>query len=299
VQAAFSRRAVEELRPRIESISSSLLGGMAGSFDLIADFAYPLPITVIAELLGVPMEDRERFGAWSKDLVQLVSVDDPNPQVIETGNDTMTAFLEYFSGLAAERRRSPRDDLLSALIEAEDEGQKLTEDELLATCVLLLVAGHETTANLIGNAVLALLENPAELSRLRKDRSLAGSAVEEFLRYDSPVQATARTTLEEIEIAGKHIGPNERIVLLLGSANRDPAHFEEPETLRLDRTPNTHLSFGGGIHFCLGAPLARLEARIAIPMLLERYPDIALANEGIEWRQTFPIRGLVSLLLRT
>jgi cytochrome P450 len=163
----------------------------------------------------------------------------------------------------------------------------------------LLVAGHETTANLLGNAILALLSHPGELSKLRHNPSIASSAVEEVLRYDSPVQATARTTLGEIEIAGKRIGPSERIVLLLGSANRDPAHFDDPDSLRIDRSPNPHLSFGGGIHFCLGAPLARLEARIAIPMLLQRLPNIELAPEDVEWRRTFPIRGLVSLPLRT
>lgn len=298
VQAAFTRRAVEELRPRIETITTELLDGLNGSFDLIADFAYPLPITVIAELLGVPIEDRERFGAWSKVLVQLVAVDDPDPEVITTGNETMSAFLEYFRGLAAERRSAPRDDLLSALIEAEDEGRKLTEEELLATCVLLLIAGHETTANLIGNGMLALLGNPDELSRLRADPMLSSSAVEELLRYDSPVQATARTTLEEMEIAGKRIAASERVVLLLGSANRDPAHFDEPETLRLDRSSNAHLSFGGGIHFCLGAPLARLEAGIALPMLLQRLPNIELACDEVEWRRTFPIRALTGLALR-
>jgi cytochrome P450/predicted unusual protein kinase regulating ubiquinone biosynthesis (AarF/ABC1/UbiB family) len=297
VQAAFSRRAVEELRPRIESIASALLDGLGESFDLIADFAYPLPIMVIAELLGVPVEDRNRFGAWSKELVQLVAVDDPDPKVIATGNETMTAFLDYFAGLAEERRRNPRDDLLSALIEAEDEGGNLTEEELLATCVLLLVAGHETTANLIGNGVLALLNNIDELQRLRGDPTLAAGAVEEFLRYDSPVQATARTTLDEIDIAGKRIGANERIVLLLGSANRDPARFADPETLRIDRNPNTHLSFGGGIHFCLGAPLARLEARIAMPMLLGRFSSLQRVDSSEQWKQTFPIRGLESLLL--
>jgi cytochrome P450 len=207
----------------------------------------------------------------------------------------MEQFLDYFRCLVAERRRAPRDDLLTDLIEAEDRGHRLTEDELMATCVLLLVAGHETTANLIGNGTLALLRHPLELDRFRTNPGLASSAVEELLRFDSPIQATARTTLEDIDIAGKSVGENERVVLLLGSSNRDPDVFDEPDALRLDRTPNSHLSFGGGIHFCLGAPLARLEARIALPALLERFPKISLQSEELEWRQTFPIRGLVSL----
>ncbi len=295
VQAAFTRRAVEELRPRVETITNELLDGLSGGFDLITRFAYPLPIMVIAELLGVPVEDRDLFGAWSKDLVQMVAVDDPDSEIIPRANETMEQFLDYFRLLVEDRRRSPREDLLTDLIDAEDRGHRLTEDELLATCVLLLVAGHETTANLIGNGMLALLEHPPERDRLRDDPRVVSSAVEELLRYDSPIQATARTTLEGIEIAGKHLGANERIVLLLGSANRDPDVFDDPDVLRLDRTPNSHLSFGGGIHFCLGAPLARLEARIALPALLARFPEISHQGDALEWRQTFPIRGLVSL----
>jgi cytochrome P450 len=295
VQAAFSRRAVEELRPRVEAVTVDLLDQLSDGSDLITEFAYPLPIIVIAELLGVPVEDRDRFGTWSKDLVQMVAVDDPDSEIIPRANETMEQFLDYFRCLVAERRRAPRDDLLTDLIEAEDRGHRLTEDELMATCVLLLVAGHETTANLIGNGTLALLRHPLELDRFRTNPGLASSAVEELLRFDSPIQATARTTLEDIDIAGKSVGENERVVLLLGSSNRDPDVFDEPDALRLDRTPNSHLSFGGGIHFCLGAPLARLEARIALPALLERFPKISLQSEELEWRQTFPIRGLVSL----
>ncbi|MGH2758953.1 MAG: cytochrome P450, partial [Actinomycetota bacterium] len=297
VQAAFTRRAVEELRPRIEAVATGLLEQLSGKLDFMTEFAYPLPIIVIAELLGVPVDDRDRLGAWSKDLVQMVAVDDPDSEIIPRANATMEEFLAYFRSLIAERRRGPRDDLLTHLIEAEDEGHRLTEDELLATCVLLLVAGHETTANLLGNGLLALLDHPEAMHALRTDPGLASSAVEELMRYDSPVQATARTTLEEMEIAGKRIGANERVVLLLASGNRDARAFEAPDTLRLDRSPNTHLSFGGGIHFCLGAPLARLEARIALPAILARFPGIVRNEATLEWRRTFPIRGLVSLPL--
>ncbi len=294
VGAAFTRRSVEELRSRIEAIAAELLQEASNEFDIMSQFAYPLPITVIAELLGVPLKDRERFGAWSRDLVQITGVDDPGDDVIEQGNATVEAFLDYFRGLVAERRGSPKDDLLSALIEAEDEGSKLTEDELLTTCVLLLVAGHETTANLIGNGMLALLDHPHEFRRL-SDASLTSGAVEELLRYDSPVQATARTTLQEMEVAGKVIGPRERVVLMLGSANRDPATFDNPDELRIDRSPNPHVAFGGGIHFCLGAPLARLEARIALAMLAHRLPMLTRIDEAIVRRSSFPIRGLASL----
>ena len=295
VAAAFSRRSVEDLRPRIATIASGLLDEIDGEFDLIADFAYPLPVAVIAEMLGVPLSDRERFGAWSRELVQIVAVNEPVPEVIDGANATIEAFFDYFRDLAAQRRASPRSDLLSALIEATDDGNRLTEDELLATCVLLLVAGHETTANLIGNGMLALLRRPSELDRLRADTALISGAVDELLRYDSPVQATARTTLAELEVGGRVIGPGERLVLLLGSANRDPARFERPDELVIDRAPNHHLALGGGIHFCLGAPLAKLEARIAISSLLERFSSLELAEEGVEWRQSYPIRGLKEL----
>lgn len=299
VSTAFTRRSVEELRPRIEAISAELLNAVDEEFDLVSQFAYPLPIAVIAELLGVPLGDRERFGAWSRELVQIVGVDDPSEEVIAQGNATVEAFLDYFRGLVAERRGAPGEDLLSALIEAEDEGHKLTEDELLSTCVLLLVAGHETTANLIANGTLALLNHPDEWARLRGDPSLISSAVEELLRFDSPVQATARTTLEEMDVAGKVLPAGERIVLMLGSANRDAGRFEDPDALRIDRSPNAHVAFGGGIHFCLGAPLARLETRIALPMLAQRFPSLRRVDERIEHRATFPIRALTSLRVAT
>jgi cytochrome P450 len=198
----------------------------------------------------------------------------------------------------SERRRSPRDDLLSSLIVAEDAGQRLSEDELLATCVLLLIAGHETTANLIGNGVLALLRHPDQLSKLRSDPSMMSSAVEELVRYDSPIQATARTTLTDIEVAGKQLGRGERLVLLLGSANHDPRRFDAPDMLHLERDPNVHLSFGGGIHFCLGAPLARTETRIALATLLDRFPSLTLIDESVRWRQAFPVRGVDALRVR-
>jgi cytochrome P450 len=289
---AFSRRAVEELRPRIAQLVDELLDGR-DELDLVADFAYPLPVTVIAEMLGVPLADREMFSRWSRELVDLFGTEDISSEATERGNDAIVAMNEYFTELSADRRRSPREDLLTAFVEVEDEGERLTHDELLATCLILLIAGHETTANLIGLGTLALLNDPDTLARLRDDPALVSGAVDELLRYDSPVQFTARTTLAPVEIASTVIPEAQRVLVLLASANHDPERFDEPERLIPERSPNPHLSFGGGIHFCLGAPLARLEARIAFAKLTQR--PIELASDHLEWRRTMPIRGLRSL----
>jgi cytochrome P450 len=300
---AFSRKAVEDWRPEIKRIVGELLDEIVqrDSFDLIADYAYPLPVTVIAELLGVPLNDRENFVRWGRELLDMFSfsIDDFTPERTEHGNSAIENFNDFFEGLAEERRKSPRDDLLTALVEAETEGERLSHDELLATCLLLLIAGHETTANLIGNATVALLRHPEALARLRDDESVTSSGIEELLRFDSPVQMTARTTLEPIVIAGVEIPANQRVAALLASSNRDPAHFDHPNDLILDRTSTPHVSFGGGIHFCLGAPLARLEARIAIPELLRRVPGLAFGTDHLDWRKSFPFRGLRSLPLTT
>ena len=299
--AAFSRKAVEDWRPEIQRITDELLDAATArtEIDLMADFAYPLPVTVIAELLGVPIEDRERFTSWGRQLIEMFSfsLEDFTPERADLGNDAIVKFNDYFERLSGERRHKPRDDLLTALVEAETEGERLSHEELLATCLLLLIAGHETTANLIGNATVALLRRPEALARMRDDPSVTSSGVEELLRFDSPVQMTARTTLESIEIAGIEIPANQRVAAMLGSSNRDPAKFDRPDDLVLDRTSVPHVSFGGGIHFCLGAPLARLEARIAIPALLRRAPNLALRTDRLDWRKTFPFRGLRSLPL--
>ncbi|MGH2759679.1 MAG: cytochrome P450 [Actinomycetota bacterium] len=293
--AAFSRKAVEELRPRITELVEELLDGR-DEIDLVADFAYPLPVTVIAELLGVPLADREMFRAWSRELVDLFGTEEVSTDSTERGNKAIVAMNEYFTALAEDRRHTPRDDLLTAFVEVEDEGERLTHEELLATCLILLIAGHETTANLIGLGTLALLRDPATLSRLRDEPRLVLGAVDELLRYDSPVQATARTTLAPIEVAGTEIPEAERVLVLLGAANRDPEQFAGPDRLVPERSPNPHLSFGGGIHFCLGAPLARLEARIAFAKLVQL--PLELVSDELEWRRTFPIRGLRSLRVR-
>ena len=290
--AAFSRKAVEELRPRINDLVDELLDA-GGEIDLVSDFAYPLPVTVIAEMLGVPLADRDMFGAWSRELVDLFGTEDVSSESTQRGNDAIVAMNEYFTALADERRTRPRDDLLTAFVEVEDKGERLTHEELLATCLILLIAGHETTANLIGLGTLALLRDPGALSRVRDDPGLVPTLVDELLRYDSPVQATARTTLAPIEVAGTVIPEAQRVLVLLGSANRDPEKFDDPDRVIPERSPNPHLSFGGGIHFCLGAPLARLEARIAFAKLVQL--PLELVSEELEWRRTFPIRGLRSL----
>ncbi|MFF5212057.1 cytochrome P450 [Streptosporangium sp. NPDC000396] len=300
VVKAFTPRRTESLRPRIQEITDGLIDAMAarGHADLLDDFAFPLPIIVICELLGVPAEDRDDFREWSGTLV--------NPNLDEEGTrrrgEVNAAVRAYFTRVIAERRAEPRDDLISALVAARDEDELLSEQEMIATLTLLLIAGHETTVNLIGNGMLALLTNPGQL-RLLKDRpELLPSAIEEFLRYDGPVQrATLRFATEDMEIAGVHIPKRSVIHVVLGSAGHDPEVFDDPETLDITRTDNRHVAFGHGIHFCLGAPLARLEAQIAFGTLLRRLPDITLAcaPDELSWQQSGSlIRGLTALPVR-
>jgi len=302
VNKAFTPRVVESLRPHMQDIVDELLTAVleagSGTMDVVADLAYPLPIRVICEMLGVPPEDREVFRQWSSDLV--VSLDPIiSVELFERANRAAEAFTDYFLGLIRDRRAHPRSDLLSGLIQAEDEGRSLTEDELISTCILLLVAGHETTVNLIGNGVLSLLRHPQEMGQLRAEPSLIRTAVEELLRYDAPVQLTGRTVLEDMEIGGRPIDKGHQVVAVLGAANRDPAQFPDPDRLDLGRNDNRHLAFGSGIHFCLGAPLARAEGQVAIATLLRRVPRIELATEEeLEWRETVTLRGLKSLPVR-
>jgi cytochrome P450 len=296
VNKAFTAGRVAELRPRITAITAGLLDDMSTrrEVDLLASFAFPLPITVICELLGVPVADRDQFRAWSATIV----ADTPSPEVFQAHATAMTG---YFQTLMATRRREPADDLLSALISARDETDRLSENELLSMAFLLLVAGHETTVNLIASGVLALLLNPGELARLRADRSLLGTAVEEFLRYVNPVNnATFRFTGEPVEIGGVPIGPGEVVLVSLSGANRDPSRYADPERLDLGRDSGGHLAFGHGIHYCLGAPLARLEAEIAFAGLLERFGSMTLAvpPDELRWRPSTLIHGLESLPVR-
>jgi cytochrome P450 len=296
VSKAFTPAAVERLRPRVEAIVAELLDRVVvqGRMDVVEDLAYPLPVTVICELFGVPEADRDRFRAWSRELVRLL---DPlvAADALERALQARLALRAYLRELIATRRAHPTGDLLSALIAAEDQGSQLSEPELVSMCVLLLVAGHETTVNLIANGTLALLRHPEERASLQAGAALPGSAVEELLRYDSPVQFTSRHALADLEVGGRRVRAGETVIAVLGAANRDPAQFPDPDRLDLARTPNRHIAFGGGIHFCLGAPLARVEARIAIGAMLERLPGMELGPAAPVRRDTVTLRGLSSL----
>jgi cytochrome P450 len=298
VNKAFTPRVVEQLRPHMEQIVGDLLDQALarGSLELIADYAFPLPVTVIAQMLGVPAADRPLFKRWAQGLVGTLEPLIP-AEVLDHANQVTVEVLDYFRQLAVEKRRRPGDDLLSALIAAEEQGRHLSNDEVLSTCVLLLFAGHETTVNLIGNGTLALLRHLDQLARLRANPDLIRSAVEELLRFDSPVQLTGRVATEEMVIGGQTIQAGQDVMMLLGAANRDPEQFTDPDRLDLGRLDNKHLAFGGGIHYCVGAPLARVEAQVALPALFQRLPGLKVATDQPEWKETLTLRGLKALPL--
>jgi cytochrome P450 len=299
VVRAFTARRVEDMRPRIQGIVEGIIDRVEshGHMDLIADFAFRLPVTVICDMLGIPSEDRELFFTSSRTGGRLL---DPVPlsrAEIEQHNASNLAAADYFHRLFELRRREPGDDLTTQLVQAEEHGSKLSNEELTANIILLFGAGHETTVNLIGNGLLALYRHPDQLRLLREDPSLTASAVEELLRYDSSVQVTGRTTLEDVdEIGGIPLAKGQSVICLLGSANRDPAVYADPDRLDITRADVRPLSFGGGIHYCLGAQLARIEGEIAIATLLRRLPGLQLDDaEHPDWRQTFVLRGLNTL----
>ena len=295
VNKAFTPRAVERLRPRVEDICADLLAAMAGQqeLDLLEAFAVPLPIRMICELLGVPEPDREVFRGWSNTLVSALPAD-----VLAEAAGGMS---DYLQGLVRAKRADPDDDMLSALAAVREGGDRLTADELVSMAFLLLAAGHETTVNLIGNGMLALLTHPDQLGALRADRSRLPDAIEEFLRYDGPVnQATLRFTAEPVEIGGARIPAGEFVMVSIDSANHDGTRYCEPDALDIGRDAAGHLAFGHGIHYCLGAPLARLEAEIAFTGLLDSFDRIELAvpAEELEWRCSVVMRGLERLPVR-
>ncbi len=299
VNKAFTPRVVERLRPHIQGIVDRLLDAVEDrrSMDLIEDFAYPIPVTVICEMLGVPMDDRAKFKEWGLAIARgLDALLLPTDSEVTTKSAAARAALgDYFRALIAERRAAPRADMLSDLIAAEEAGDKLSEEELLSTCILILIAGHETTVNLIGNGTLALLRHPAELQRLRETPGLVNTAVEELLRFDGPVQRTARIPSEDVVIRGREIKQGEMVMPFIGAADRDPAQFPDPDRLDLGRAENRHIAFGWGIHFCVGAPLARVEGQIALGTLVRRLPKLALATDRPVFRQSLTLRGLSAL----
>ena len=295
VSKAFTPRAIGNIEPRIREIACDLLDEVADTsqFEVMTALAIPLPVIVIAELLGVPASDRAKFKAWSDDAIRGTGA--PSREELQVALKAARELTDYFRGIIEQRGAERPDDLLSGLLDAEEQGDSLTMDELLATCILLLVAGNETTTNLIGNGLLVLLGDRAQLELLRGDPSLLPRAVDELLRYDSPVQFTARIATRDLEFGDVAMKKGQRVALMLAAANRDPARFAGPDRLDVTRAENPHLGFGHGMHFCLGSSLARLEARVAFEAVLERFPAMKLAGERPAWHDSFGFRGLVEL----
>jgi hypothetical protein len=299
VAQAFTPRSIKSMEPRIREIVDDLLDqiDISKPVDIIDAFAYPLPVIVIAEMLGIPSEDRVKFREWSSSIARILEPTTTTELFYEAAKSGEELRL-YFKDLIAKRRESPGDDLMSVMIAAEEGGDSLTEEELLVTMRLLLVAGNETTTNLISNGLLALLEDSEAFERLRKDHNLLGSAVDELLRFDSPVQIDRRTALEDVLIGGKTIKKGQPLLLLLGAANRDPAQFVNPDYLNFDRDETSHIAFGRGIHHCLGAPLARVEAMIAFEALLDRYEEIELQGNRPKFKDHAVLRGMYEMTVR-
>ncbi len=298
VSQTFTPKMVNRMTHRTQAIVDDLLEEAmeAGEVDLLEMLASPLPVRVICDLLGVPIEDRERFRVWSGTMARGL---DPDflltEEMMDARDEAVVQFADYYFELLADRRAHLGDDLISHLAEVEDGGETLSEIEIFSTCILLLVAGHETTVNLLSGGVLALLRHPDQMERFRDDPDVRRGAVEEMLRYVSPVQMTARTITEECEFGGQVLAAGDFVLLLLASANRDPSQFERPDAFDITRTTNNHLGLGFGIHHCLGATLARMETEVALTSLLERAPRLALATEDITYRSNVVLRGMESL----
>lgn len=299
VSKAFTPRMVEQLAPRVEELAKELVSKALemGEFDLMAEIARPLPVVIVSEMLGVPLADRDRFEGWSHAMGRAL---DPSflieKETVAAAVAARREFVAYFRELAKERRNRPTGDLFSDLVSVSDEGDRLSEGELVITAMLLLVAGHETTTNLIGNGMLALLNHPEQHRKLAEDRSKIPNAVEEMLRYDSPVQLTTRIALRDATVGGESVGEGDQAVLLLGAANRDPRAYEDPDRFDVDRPSPRHLALGQGIHFCLGAPLARLEGRTLFETLLGTGHTFHLTADPV-WMKQVTLRGLDGLRL--
>ncbi|HLL52931.1 MAG TPA: cytochrome P450 [Myxococcaceae bacterium] len=299
INKAFTPRLTEQLRPRIQRLVTDLLDEAAkkDEIDLMKDFAVPLPVTVIGELMGLPRENRHRLKEWADDVLHFMAGTRRTPESIATSVRALVELETYLREVFAERRRHPGEDLLSHLLAAEEQGQVLSEQELLSTCTVVLFGGHETTVNLICNAVHALFAHPAELEKLRRSPELMPSAVEEFLRYDTPVQRIGRVAKEDLELGGQRIQKGQALWLMIGSANRDPAHFPDPDRLDVARRDNRHVAFGTGAHFCVGAPLGRLEGQLAMAELLRRFPRLEPAGKPSRL-ESATMRGFNSYPLR-
>lgn len=293
---AFTPRVVDSLRPNIRDNTHRLLDAAEdkGQLELIDDLAHPLPILVIMEMLGVPRSDREQLRLWGQNLIATFDPFLGDEKVQARGNEAIGKFMDYFRSLINRRQAEPRDDLLSSMISVQAEGERLSERELLANAIFLFVAGHETTTGLLGNGMLALLRNQEELNKLSKDFDLIDEAVEELLRYDSSQQTIFWTVSETVDWNGHEISPGDLVIIMVGSANRDPVQFSKPDKLNIKRLNNRHLAFSHGIHYCLGAPLARAHAQIALPAILERFPNVSLSDKP-KWQKTIFIRELRKL----
>jgi cytochrome P450 len=297
INKAFTPTTVERLRPRIRQLIDQLLSAVAAKrhMEFIKEFAFQLPVIVISEYMGVPPEDREMVKEWSDETSRVFFIRADEPDRRERSQRGLQHLLEYFEPLVHERRLHPRDDLIYALVQAEERGDLLSHEEVLATCTVLIFAGHETTTNLLANGVVALMEHRQQWDLLRENPQLVRPAVEELLRYDGPVKATFRWVKEDTELGGKHLREGDRMLVVLAAANRDPEKFPQPDVLDITRNPNPHVAFGHGIHICLGAPLARLEAQEAFLALTQRFPSLRLADRPREYHRTIVARALKEL----
>jgi cytochrome P450 len=298
VNRPFTPRAVEALRARVQAIVDQILDVAAarGRMDVISELAYPLPAIVVAEVLGVPPEDRDRFKGWADDIASfLEGIGADFSRVTRQAQASVLALMEYLRGLVVERRERPMDDLLTGLLQLHERDHRISEAELFGTCVFMMQAGHETTTGLIGNGLRALAQHPAQRQQLHDDPSLIDSAVEELLRYDSPVQRISRVVKQDFELDGQTLRAGQRIWAMLGAANRDPSQFSEPNRLDLTRSPNRHLAFGYGVHFCLGAPLARIEGQVALATVIRRFPDYLVDATAIRWFEGVSLHRLTTM----